>query len=184
MENIENAIKDICNCILDSAKEETKDKYGDLIEKITSEEYLEDMKKFNVFINYNLDKILKMCVEALNPNVDSDKISKLYFLYKEYSYLERNLKAVIKPKEGSSCCTDKTRFLLRSYKEYITEGTLPDMKVSKECYCKPNFGTGQEWMNLCEGLHYFYYGQPVKFLESLGELTFKKEDGGTNGCIC
>lgn len=168
MKNAFAAIFDsLCDAENDSIKKDFADKIDDMIK---SNHMIKDMENFDVFINYKLDNILRFLVNELNPGIDRDKAQRLYFLYRHYQYLDSNLSGFVKTKEGSGCSVDKSRWLIKRYREYILDEKLPDMEREERCYWKPKFGTGQEWMDLCDGLVRLYYGNPEKYLKSLNAL--------------
>ena len=84
--------------------------------------------------------------------------------------MERNIKKLIVLKEGSPCSADKSRWILRSYKNFLIGGTIPDMGDKKECYWKPEFGTGEKWMEFCESLVWLHSGNPERYLLALESL--------------
>ena len=172
----ENDIKNVISALFDSLTkiedEEVTNDLGDKFDKLINSGYnLKDMEDFDVLIKYKLDNALRVLIGKLNPEVtDSHKLYKLYFLYNHYNYLDNSLSNFISQKEGRFCCVDKSRWLIKKYKEYILEGKIPDMTIDEKCYWKPHWGTGQQWMNLCEGLLNFYYGIPQLYFDSLKEL--------------
>lgn len=172
----ENDIKNVISALFDSftkiEDEEAINVLGDKLDKLINSGYdLKDMEYFDVLIKYKLDNALRVLIGKLNPEVtDSHKLYKLYFLYNHYSYLDNSLSNFISQKEGRACCVDKSRWLIKKYKEYILEGKIPDMTIDEICYWKPHWGTGQQWMNLCEGLLNFYYGISQLYFDSLKEL--------------
>lgn len=176
MSDLEKDIKNVIETLFDGLKKSTNEEidrdYGQRIKEVVSTniELFQDLEKFNVFINYKLDNILEVCIAEANPSIDSNKIEKLCFLYKNYNFIEYNLEFLIKKYEGWICSADKTRWLVDRYHEYIVKDAIPDMNRSEKCYWKPCFGSGELWMNFCESLFDLYYGQPQKYLEITKEL--------------
>lgn len=170
-DDIKQAIGAMFDALISGSDNEAKENYGDKIKELAKIEHLKDMEDYSCLIEFKIDEILRQVVSELNKEVtDRNKIFELYFLYKNYQYIDNNLSNLVRKKEGSSCCVDKSRWLIKRYREYILNGTIPDMTINEKCYWKPHFGTGQQWMNLCEGLDHFYCGNPSKYLQSLNEL--------------
>lgn len=171
-EEIENAFTFILNALIKSDIDDVEENYGKKIKELVKSKYqlLKDVEYFDVYVNYQLDKIFRIFVKELYPDAENNKIQKLFFLYRNYDYIENNIRNLIKNKDGWPCSADKSRWLMQSYKKYILENVVPDMTIEEKCYWKPTFGTGQQWMDFCDGLFSLYCGHPVKYLKSFYSL--------------
>lgn len=176
-EELAKALESIFGNMLESDKKETKNLYGEFIEELIDEnkDLIEDAEDFDVFVNYQINKVLEVYLEEILKKEikevqDTRKIYDILFLYKNYGFLERNVKKLIVLKEGSPCSADKSRWILRSYKNFLISGTIPDMGDKKECYWKPKFGTGEKWVEFCESLVRLHSGNPDRYLLALKSL--------------
>lgn len=177
-----NSMKTVVEAIFNSSinieKEELEKSLGDVFDKVVSSHpSLKDMETFDSLVRYKTDNILTFLVGKLNPEIkDIFKICELSFLYLYYDYLNNHLSKIIEQKEGTTCCVDKSRWLIEQYRNYILNNTIPNMQKEKKCYWIPGFGTGQQWMNLCDGLVALYYGKPLIYLKTIKELMLSQEN--------
>lgn len=171
---MEHLIKHLSDSISKDKEENIKRKYREIIDDIldlNSGIDLKNIEKYNAFVSTEIDDILKVVVSSLNSDISSrDKIDKLYLLYKHYDYLKNNIERLISAKESFRCSADKSRWLLNGYKDYIINGSIPNMDIEEKCYWKPKFGSGITWMRFCDGLLKLYYGNPEKYLRIMKEL--------------
>jgi hypothetical protein len=173
-EKIGKMFGSIFEALASAEKDETDKEFGVVIQELVNLD-LKDMEDYDAWINYKLSNILERVIDGINSDIeDADKLYKLYPLYKNYQFIDNNLLYFIKGIEGSCCSADKTRWLIQSYREYILTGAIPNMTIEERCYWKPKFGTGEQWMELCEGIVGLLYGEPKKYFDSMKEL-FKEE---------
>jgi hypothetical protein len=176
MKDIEDNIKKVVTSLFDvfelSKKEEINNNYGDKIKELVSIDpsMFQDMEQFDLFIKDRINSIIEACLQVANPEFNSENINKLSVLYFNYNFFDLNLKHIVQQKEGSACCADKSGWLVEAYKKHIITNELPDLSDCHEHYWKPEFGTAQQWMNFCDGLYNLYYGNPIKYLQSMKEL--------------
>ncbi|MFW5962177.1 MAG: hypothetical protein ACOCQR_01000 [bacterium] len=168
-DSLKKTVTSIFDALINSTEEETKKEHLDRIQELVTnnEKDLTKLDYWHLFIDYKLDNILRECVKTLYPNLNFEQISALYFLHKNYTFMESHLENLIMKKEGGACRADKSAWLLERYKNYILTKKLPDMSVEDRCYWKPRFGTSQQWIDFCENLRRLYYGNPEEYLKSL-----------------
>jgi len=121
---------------------------------------------------FKLEKGLRQIANAMhdNPKDTLKDTHKPNFLYTNYSYMEHHISELCELREGSSCCVDKARFIIKMYLKYALTGEIPDFNPSIEKWNEPNFGTYQEWIDLCDGLYKLYYGKPEDYFKSYNKL--------------
>lgn len=174
---IEKGLNAIFESIFISEKKKAEDLYGELVGKLIDKhgDYVKDAEHFDILVNYGIEQVLELYIQRLlGSEINEDNVWKLLFFYKQYSFLENNITKLIVKKEGSPCSADKSRWILRSYREYIISGNLPNMEIGERCYWKPRFGTAQEWMDFCEALELLHYGNPEKYFVSIKALITQK----------
>ena len=174
---IKNVLSSIFDGLINAEESETKKGFSDKIESLVNSKYdLKDMEEYDVFIKYPLGNVLRAVVAGLNPEItDRNKISKLFFIYDNYNYIDRSLANLISEKEGGGCSVDKSRWIIKMYREYIITGVIPNMEIRDKCYWKPRYGTGEQWMFFCGGLMNLYHGDPKEYLLSL--MSLKSAEG-------
>ena len=171
MENkdIKNVLGSIFDALINSQETETKEEFGNQINTLINSKYdLKNMENYDLFIKYPLGNTLRTIVAGLNTEItDRHKLSKLNFIYNNYNFIDSSLSHLISDKEGGACSVDKSRWIIKRYRDYIVDGIVPNMTIEEKCYWKPHFGTGEQWMLFCKGLMDMYYGNPKEYLLSL-----------------
>lgn len=170
---IKKGLDAIFESMLISERQKAEDLYGELVGKLMDEhsDYVKDAEHFDILVNYGVEQAIELYIQRLlKDEINEDNIWKLLFFYKQYGFLENNITKLIVQKEGSPCSADKSRWILKSYREYIIDGTLPNMTVGEKCFWKPRFGTAQEWMDFCQALEWLYYGNPKEYFISIKAL--------------
>ena len=168
---IGQCIASLFNALNAKSEEETMRMFGDAIKHAKeSKTKIGNLENFNCFVNHKLKKGIKLLADTLHErSVCKDK-DKPNFIYLNYDFLEHNVQELCELREGSCCCADKSRSILGMYFQYSLSGEVPAFNPEDEHYWTPNFGTYQEWINLCEGLYHLYYGKPEQYLKSYNAL--------------
>lgn len=131
---------------------------------------LDNPDNFNCFINHKLKRGVELIANNLHePSVCRDK-NKPNFIYANYSFLERNIRQLCILREGSSCCADKSRYILKMYLQYSIDGKIPDFDPNLEKYWIPNFGDNKMWMEYCDSLCSLYYGRTEMYFKAYNDL--------------
>ncbi|WP_144537035.1 hypothetical protein [Bacillus thuringiensis] len=170
--DLESMMSNMFQALANSTNNEIVRKYHHEIDEIISKygAFLKDPSMFESFINYELDNILDVCVMNLYPELEDNSFYNISFLYKHYHFVELHLENFIEQNEGSPCSADKAKWILEQYRTFLISKEIPTFKVEKKDWWKPKFGTGEQWMNLCDSLQGLYYGKPIKYLESIQAL--------------
>lgn len=179
--NLENSLKEILDSLVLSVENETKKQYNDTIEGIINCGYkIENPETFNILINFQIKQVLKQVVNGLNPELEKENLWKLQFLYLNYGFIERHVREVIIIKEGSTCCADKSRWVLERYFQSIVDDNVEDDREG--LYYHPQFGSLEDWLEFCEGICSLYQGTLYnyltaydKLLSSSSAINFKEE---------
>lgn len=171
-EEIEKGLNDIFSAILNNREMESKEKYGEIINQLMKS-FGDDIKEIDTFyylIQYELDEALEYLIKQMYPSLSFKKLERVIFLYTNFNFVENQLESIISKKEGPTCSIDKCRWLINSYLTYLIEDRFPDMTKEKRCYWKPDFGSGEEWIEFLDSLFSFYYGDLERYFKSLGRL--------------
>jgi hypothetical protein len=128
-------------------------------------------ENFHLFLVNKLENALEQLAKThCNILPAMQNIHKPTFIYLHYDFLDQNLERFCEFREGGSCCADKSRNILRMYLTYACTGEIPAFDPSMEPHFFPHFGTHEDWMNLCDGLYSFYYGNPERYLKAYNTL--------------
>ena len=73
-------------------------------------------------------------------------------------------------REGSSCCADKSRYILKMYLNYSIDGTIPEFNPNVEHYWIPKFGDNEMWISYCDSLYGLYYGKTESYFKAYNAL--------------
>lgn len=173
---LNESISETLDALLILNNKEAEKKYRNVIKKLINTDYnLEYMENFDMLINLEIEKILSVVVNEINPAIiDMENIEKLQFLYLKYTFMEQNIEKLIIKKEGNTCCSDKTGHILEAYRKYLLRSIVPEKKGS-ENYWDVGFGSYEDWFAFCEGLYNLYYGNPEDYILNYEKLL-KSED--------
>lgn len=165
------ALECIFNTITAKSDKDMMELLGESMVAIEKSNYnLDNPEKFNIFINHKLNRAIKILASNLHaPSVCRDS-NKPNFIFINYSFLENNVRALCELREGSSCCADKSRHILKMFLQYSITGEIPTFNPDIENYWSPNFGDNQMWIELCDGLYELYYGKTEKYLKAYNAL--------------
>ncbi|WP_097025405.1 hypothetical protein [Clostridium peptidivorans] len=159
------------NALTAKSEEESIEMFGEAISHAKeSKVKINNPENFDCFINHKLKKGVKLLASTLHePSVCKDK-NKPNFIYANYGFLENHIKNLCVLREGSSCCADKSRYILKMYLEYSITGKIPSFNPNVEKYWIPNFGDNQMWVNYCDSLCRLYYGYTEEYFKAYNSL--------------
>lgn len=168
---IEKGLNCIFNSLTDKSNNEISALLEDAIKHLNDSKIkLDNPDNFNCFINHKLKRGVELIANNLHePSVCRDK-NKPNFIYANYSFLEGHIKQLCVLREGSSCCADKARYILKMFLNYSIDGIIPEFDPTLEKYWIPNFGDNQMWMEYCDSLYLLYYGKTEKYFKSYNKL--------------
>ena len=110
------------------------------------------------------------------------------FIVEHYNFISRQLSSVVTEGHNTSaCCVDCARWLIKMYIKHLKDVTfIPDMSIDEKCYWKPMFGSGEDWMSLCESIERLYWGQTDAFFSTkeklLNQSQYNNKDGKEAPC--
>lgn len=159
------------NALTAKSEEESMEMFGEAINQAKESKIkINNPENFDCFINHKLREGVKLLASTLHePSVCKDK-NKPNFIYANYSFLENHIRNLCVLREGSSCCADKSRYILKMYLEYSITGEIPSFNPNVEKYWVPNFGDNQMWVNYCDSLCRLYYGYIEEYFKAYNAL--------------
>jgi hypothetical protein len=158
--------------IVKNQEDEARENFGKVIEALKASPYgLKNAEHFNTMIMYQVKKVLGYAgLELAGQPVDPKNKSAIKFLYTNYDFLEHQVRELFTKLEGSSCCADKSRYILSIYKKYLLTGEIPEDDFTERKYSVPRHGNHQDWLDLVKGAVELYYGEPKDYVETCNKI--------------
>jgi hypothetical protein len=169
----DTTINEVMHSILDAVDKDKKELFAALSEH----PLLQDAKtyalsgmpeKFRYSLPYRFDRIVDGLLETVMP-----KQHEAQFIFRNYDFLENNFKVLIERHEGSCCCADKARTVLRRLTKYYLTGNEIVFDLTDEhafAYPTTVFTKHPEIVDFFGGLRNLYYGRPELYLEALQNI--------------
>ena len=169
--NTEKALESIFNTLTAKSDQEINLLLGETIKSINKSNIkFDNPENFNSFINHKLKRAVELIADNLHePSVCKDKY-KPNFIYANYTFLERHIRELCILREGSSCCADKSRYILKMFLKYSINGEIPNFNPNLEKYYIPNFGDNKMWIEYCDSLYALYYGNTENYFKTYNNL--------------
>jgi len=169
MSKIEEEIKAALGGILDMASREEAEAYASVASNKAVKNALEHALagRYEEF-DYELLHPFESVVDGLLATITQSSEAK--FLIKHSGFVERHFEALIEKYEGSPCCADKSRTIIRSLIRFYLEGKHIQFNYAQEySYHLPKrvFKTHDEIVGFAQGLHHLFYGKPDFYLKAL-----------------
>lgn len=173
-DKMKEAIESLVNSFTSKSDAEANELVKDALENIKESGYkIDDPEDFDCLVMHKANNCLKAITKTLHeaPADNVKDKSKSDFIFINYAFLEHNIRELCTLREGSTCCADKSRYILRMYLNYAIHGTIPEFNPEEEHYWTPNFGDNKMWIDLCDGLYRFYYGYTKEYFEAYNALV-------------
>lgn len=158
MKSKEEVTKKVMNLISNRILEKNKMEHNDRIEKVMKEHgsRLLEPDDFHILVQFPEEEFQEALVEvavrsemiANGEEYNEDAIESIRSVYLNAHLFETQLDELIDKQEGMACSTDKARFLMRSYIQYLKTGSMPVFDRTK--FWVPNFGKEDLWMTFIE----------------------------------
>lgn len=170
-DELKQVVTSLFNALNAKSEEEATEMFGEAINHAKeSKVKINDPENFDCFINHKMKKGIELLASTLHePSICKDK-NKPNFIYVNYSFLESHIRNLCELREGSVCCTDKSRHIIEMYLEYAVTGQIPLFNPYVEKYWVPKFGDNEMWIKYCDSLYRLYYGHIKEYLEGYTSL--------------
>ena len=126
--------------------------------------------EFYYGIIYPFEKFTSGLIKSeISPNRN------VVFIYQKLRFVENHFRNLFETIEGSACCADKSRAIVKRLIEFYKNGTKIEFDYNGEYTFhlpKKIFKTHESIICFYEGLHSLYYGISEKYLTAL--LNLKK----------
>lgn len=166
------AIKAIASSFTSESEKESNERVEEALKFLNESGYkIKGPEDFDCFIGYKVENCMKAIARTIYDFSNAKERHKADFIFTNYNFLEHNIRELCALREGSSCCADKSRHIIRMYLKYAISGEIPEFKPEEEHYWKPNFGDNKMWIDFCEGLYRLYYGHAQEYFAAYQSLV-------------
>ena len=167
MENQE--IKDALGSLFSAFQKESDTENAEWIETILTKYAhldLSNPEDFSLATSLTLDKQLDLLARVVLQSTILDRTTKhrLQFVYTQYDFMVRHLKKIIYAYEGNVCSTDKTRWLINAYVQFLKTGNT--IVITKQKYYHPKAGEVSQWFHFMSQMYSLYYGDVEEYSEA------------------
>ncbi|MDH4275844.1 MAG: hypothetical protein OEW08_12480, partial [Gammaproteobacteria bacterium] len=164
-----DAIKHVLESMLDAFADNSREAYCAVAENSTVAKALTFAKKgdyesFYLTLCYPID----LAIDGLLAEVTASDEAKFLFKYSEF--VERHYRRLIELCEGSACCADKSRTIMRALLSFYVTGEKIQFNLDQTfTYHLPQtiFTTHEEIVAFFRGLHLLHYGRPETYLQCM-----------------
>jgi len=150
------------NILADAAKDAETDPLFEFI--ASKKEWLGDPEEMDVMIHRKYHNIIGQVV-AQTYGVNDHMLT---LIYTHWAFFDNIVTELTSNLEGTACCTDRARTILKSFIEYRVTGKMP---VWQDNYRFPDKGEPYQWMEFVEGVGGLYNGNPSRYLMAFMNLT-------------
>ncbi|HNQ21269.1 MAG TPA: hypothetical protein PKI46_09430 [Bacteroidales bacterium] len=169
--------KDILKQFLESFSETIDNENAELFKRIVEDIKIKDFEnpeEFYIAVLYPWKKFIKGFLKAtLNANYDIE------FIYTQYRFIENHFQNVIEKTEGSACCADKSRTIVKAILNYYLTGEKIEFNYEQEyTYHLPKlvFTTHEDIISFYESLKSLHLGNSKLFLIQLLKIYSNEKD--------
>ena len=154
----ETEMLDVFQCLVKDIEQNNDMRTGPVVDSICKcYPKVRDIEAFHALIGYQLDEIKMRAMLAKTADIKTPQQREAYYFWEEIYRTVGNLVMDIRTRWGRTdayvCCFDIGRYIANCYLRYCVDRKLPDLSdPDGQCYWKPEFGTAQEWMDLCDGI--------------------------------
>lgn len=176
-ETLKEGIKSIFEVITKENSEQIADNHDYTVKKIIhglGKDNISDPKQFYYLIKSPIEDVLDSIINASITESDIYKSGKIKFIFLHYEFFTSHLESVIEAKEGRFASSDKSKWLIYQYIQYIKDEIPLNMHKDKNCYWKPGFGSSEDWIDFMQSIELLYYGDASNYTKSVLNLALNK----------
>lgn len=166
------AIKAISNSFASRSEQEANKRITEALKFINESDFkIKGPEDFDLFIGHKVEQCMNSIVKTLHDVPTMQNSHMADFIFVHYSFLEHNIRELCSLREGSCCCADKSRHIIKMFLRYAIDGTIPEFDPDLEKYWTPNFGDNQMWIDLCNGLYRLHFGYTEEYFKAYKALV-------------
>lgn len=113
---------------------------------------------------------LKTVLRRLYPDAHGSKLYDIAYIHENYHMYSAHLRDVIVDREGTTCSSDKSAWLIKSYINYCVYGTEIDMTITDNVFWKPSFGSSEDWVDFIKHIALLYHGHVDLYLAARSKI--------------
>lgn len=177
-DNEEYMIADALSSVIDGFMDQIRGDRAKNADLISSDEirkglmYLRegDLDAFSALVCYPLDAAIEGLVDSVIPANANHRAA---FFVINYDYFSHHFTKLITKYEGSACCADKSRTVLRGVLRYLVSGDRIVFNYDGEyTYHLPKkiFREHEQIMELFDALYFFYFGDSTKYISFMSKF--------------
>lgn len=172
--NPEAHIKKALDSLYNAIQSDYEEKYADWL-KNTFKEYehlnIKNPEEYSLLKSITLDEQAYLLAQEATSHleIDEKKRHKILFVYLLYDFIERHLEKFIMEHEGVIYSTDKTRWLINTYVEYLVYGKVP--VIDREEFWHPMNLEIMDWINWIDSMSELYYGDEKAYIATKEKLV-------------
>lgn len=168
---LKNVIQGLANCALANSEREYHDFANQAIRLLPNA----DVETLSTLIEYPLTQAYEQVLIRFAPEAKENR--KLRNALKAWSSIYEIIGDLVAEVHGTiACCKDCSRWIANRYIDYVAAGKLPDMTIDEKCYYKPDFGSAEDWMRLCDEIVNLYYGRATEFSAAYQKLRYLNDN--------
>lgn len=180
-EKMEEVIQKVGQALRLEAEVEHAETCAQYIEK--SGKQLLDPESFNAMVSFDLEAMQELLVLNLlhgeqivkELHYTDEQLYQLAFLYMNYEYMENHLDKLFEKYEGVPFSTDKTRYVLRLYRNQIVTG-YPQAFSKDKTFWVPKMGSAEIWLAFTKSLPGLHGGDADEYLRTREALVKELEE--------
>ena len=175
----EQTLSTVLNALSEKFQQESYEKYSEFVLNVIKDHNylnLKDPEEFSLLLATTFNDMVNVLAETVLSDfkVNPEQKHKLKFVFVHYDFIERHLRSVISEYEGSCCETDKTRWLIRTYVQYLLTGQLP--KVEERKYWHPRVIRISDWITWMDSIYDLYYGKIERYISAKDNIIENYRD--------
>lgn len=160
-------IKEVLSMFAESIGKEEVELYQSLVDKKCFDK-IEDLQGFYLGLIYPHQQFISGLIKSeISTNKD------VVYIFENSENIEHHFRYWIEKIEGSACCADKTRTILRRLVEFYKNGTEIQFDYNAEYTFhlpKVIFKTHESIIGFYEAVRALRFGNPTKYLNELKSL--------------
>ncbi len=131
----------------------------------------EGPESFGVQVLMPWEELINASVRSAFPDIASEQSGHLAFLYLHADFMEHHLERLFQRFEGLFACSDKTRWVLQCYQDWLVTGIQASWPPEDRKYWHPKTKSLEFWLGVCSHLERLYYGSPDAYILDLSVLA-------------
>jgi len=169
------AIKAIITALADGIEKHEQDVYRPLVDAICQQTgKLSDIESFHALVSYPASIIVDQAMIKMFPKTEDRNLRTAYSRWEDIYRFVGNLIESIRTDNGHPFpgvyVMDCGRYVANCYLAYKEKGNVPVFTSSPKVYWMPEFGTGSEWMELCEGIVELMWHKPDRYIKAMAAM--------------